>query len=415
MLRAMGSGLAGGIRAGRCAAGAGVALRRRGASGKVWREKWVSRQDIPDPVGNSRQHRVRQGLQSKMAERYGSGDAEQKRLTVELARLGRQSLWEEALALYAAVPEPDPILSASALDVLAKSRRLHQASLLFDSMPQKAPSAYNSLVCLLVRLGRTQEAEQRLQEMREAGVAADETTFLGIIGSHAYRGEMAQALEVFQKMRAAGIPATAIAYRGAIHACARAGDVRKAKELLAQMESESVAPQASHLKCVMSACQPSRDEAAATEAFADLRRRGFEPDVIAYTILVSCHEGPGATERAGQVFSEMKEKAVEPNVFAYNALLSVAVRNGEAAECRRVLAEMEAAGVGANHETSLLVRRLEESERCPTAPVAEAAAAADPLPAGWGQATDPSSGSVYYWLESDPAGTVTWQRPPRAR
>jgi len=30
--------------------------------------------------------------------------------------------------------------------------------------------------------------------MREAGIVADETTFLGIIGAHAFRGEMAQVL-----------------------------------------------------------------------------------------------------------------------------------------------------------------------------------------------------------------------------
>ncbi|CAJ1457934.1 unnamed protein product [Effrenium voratum] len=56
------------------------------------------------------------------------------------------------------------------------------------------------------------------------------------------------------------------------------------------------------------------------------------------------------------------------------------------------------------HDKSVEEKRLLKEKE-------EEEAAGAPLPAGWREHKDPSTGCMYYWKEADPANTTTWQRP----
>eukprot|EP00930_Biecheleria_cincta_P096552 TRINITY_DN88384_c0_g1_i1.p1 TRINITY_DN88384_c0_g1~~TRINITY_DN88384_c0_g1_i1.p1 ORF type:complete len:316 (+),score=57.98 TRINITY_DN88384_c0_g1_i1:60-950(+) len=57
-------------------------------------------------------------------------------------------------------------------------------------------------------------------------------------------------------------------------------------------------------------------------------------------------------------------------------------------------------------------KEAERKEKEASDKAAKAALAAlPPLPPGWCQHVDTATGKPYYWKESDPTGTTTWQRP----
>ncbi|CAK0910558.1 unnamed protein product [Prorocentrum cordatum] len=202
-----------------------------------------------------------------------------------------------------------------------------------------------------------------------------------------------------------------IAYGAAMSACSKAGERDHTVSLLREMEDRLLRPDITHLTCVLVACALSKDEAAARQAFAELRRRGFEPDAVAYTSLISCFAGADALRKADAVLAEMLAATVHPTVVTYNAVLQVAIREGATDRAQGLAAEMEQRGVPANGETAALLEQLRESPRAYAAHGALAAEASGALPAPWRETVDPSSGRRYYWQDSDPAGTVTWDRP----
>lgn len=335
--------------------------------------------------------------------------------------LGRQRRWEAALAVFATVEDPDPLLRTAALDACGKSLQLERARRLFDEMPVKTLSAYTALMMVLGRTRRLQEVQELFADLRQQCHTPDATAYTSVIDAHGMVNDAEGALRVFEEMVADGVHATQVTCGAIMAACGRAGDRTRTLELLQTMDRERLQVDVSHMNSAIMSCARSKNEDGARSSLQDLRRRHLQPDVVTYTILINCLQGRDAATKAEAVFTEMRAASIVPDVFAYNALLSAALRAQAFDRFQGILVEMDEKGLSRNRETAMQVRKLEEQLLLQERGACADAASADvvdgrvpqvpALPSGWRQATDPSSGLPYYWSEADPARRTQWERP----
>eukprot|EP00931_Biecheleriopsis_adriatica_P090486 TRINITY_DN64465_c0_g1_i1.p1 TRINITY_DN64465_c0_g1~~TRINITY_DN64465_c0_g1_i1.p1 ORF type:complete len:410 (-),score=68.38 TRINITY_DN64465_c0_g1_i1:239-1321(-) len=348
------------------------------------------------------QHDVR--LASRRDDEDGPLDAEQRQLCVEVARLGRQRQWQEALARLASVPEAGQKLRTAALSACARSLQLEQGRRIFDEMPVKTVPACNAFIMLLGRLKRVRDVEQVLSLMRAQQLQPSGVTYGCLMTSYGMVRDMSGVMRAFEEMRAASIVPTTVTFGSVLGACARAGDTAQAMLLLQEMERLSLDIGPGHMTSTIVSCAPDKNEAKAREVFQDMRRRGLKPNVVAYTALMSCIPPTAdAMGKADALLAEMKSEGVVPDAYTYNELMNLAISVRDVVRCHALLSEMAAAGVAPTRETDLRKQQLQRLEQEMTLAVV--------LPPGWREAKDPSSGNSYFWHESDPSGTTTWDHP----
>ncbi|CAK0884291.1 unnamed protein product [Prorocentrum cordatum] len=309
--------------------------------------------------------------------------------------------WEEALARLAEVADPDPFVRTAALDACCKAWKLPQARALFEEMGTKTVVAYTTLLALLGRLRRIQEAEQLFEELKQSGLRPDAATFTALMVGYGSVHDSSAAARVLEDIEAAGFRLGQVEFGVALRACGKAGDKELAGELLARMDAQRVELNVGHVTSAVVSCARSKDHATAIDFFDQLRRRGMVPDNIAYTSLATCHEGPDAAQRLEALAGEMRQASVQPDAFFYDQLLRVALADADAARFCSHLAELDAAGLRRTSTTAGYVQEYRE----------RLLPAGAPLPPGWLQAEDPATGRSYFWHEADPGGTTTWERP----
>mmetsp|Transcript_91879 Transcript_91879/g.230938 ORF Transcript_91879/g.230938 Transcript_91879/m.230938 type:complete len:399 (-) Transcript_91879:12-1208(-) len=376
--------------------------QRRFMRTDLWQEKLQNRIEQHGADGSfNRRVRQEQGLQGADARKHGL--LEQREATAEVRNLGQQRRWEEALAVFACVPEPDPLLRTAVMDACGKSGQLLHARRLFEEMPVKTVPAYNAFIALLGRMRRLREASALFAEMPDLRLEQSDITFTSLIDAHSMVSDAEGAAKVFSDMEARGLKASAITCGAVLAACGRAGDQARAAEFLSLMDRRQLQPGARHLSSVVLACVQNGDENGAQAAFAEFHRRGLRPTVITYTIMVKCLCSSDAMRKADALFAQMRAEGIFPDAFFYNALLGAAVRSHDWDRFEALLQEMDQSGLPRTRETDLRVREMEEARRN--------LQASPPLPPGWREAVDPGTGRAYYWQEQDPAGTTTWDRP----
>jgi len=334
---------------------------------------------------------------------WSTGDQLQRKKAREIQQLGRAGHWQEALEVFSTVQEPDLILHVAVIDACAKSWRLRTAQQLFSAMPRKTTPAYTTLIALLGRMRRAGEAQELFEEMGRQQVSPDAATFSALMIAYGSAHDTEAAVKVLDAMAAAGFPLGAVEFGCAMRACGKAGDADRSVQLLARMEQEKVEPNLAHLTSAIVSCARGKDSARGRAAFDEIRRRGLRPDRLAYTSLACCFAGPGALEQLQALREEMRLDCVSPDTYFYDELLRVALGNRDLVRFREILADLDASGLERSCGTASQLREFQA--------LLDDEAGDQPLPAGWAEALDPSTGHVYYWQKADPAGTTTWERP----
>lgn len=402
---------------------------------------------MPGPWADMRDLRVKDRMQrtGEDSSKFVSRDPAQIAASREIRTLGRERRLQEALHLFSSISYPDAQLATTAMDACARSLALEPAQRIFAAMPMKTVASYNVLINLFGRLKRVEESERLLSNMRAEALEPSVITMTSLITGYGMVHDSAAAIRTLEEIEAAGMTMGPVCYGSTLSACARSGDAARTEQLLDRMDNQRIEVDGSALGSAVAACARYKEEERGRKAFAEIRKRGFKPDVIAYTCLMNCHAGADSLPRAEALWAEMLADGIVPDSFAYNALLCVAVSAKAPERFRAILADMDARGLKRTRETEMRLaelsglenaaadaaRRQQQVDPSDASWASEAAqstwqhsAAAQatwqgvpasssppPLPAGWQQHIDPTSGKPYYWMASDPAGTTTWQRP----
>lgn len=385
-----------------------------------------------------REHR-RQMLGRESLSRHSLHDPEEsgstrslelRTATVEIRDLGLQRKWEEALALFRATEGPDSHLYTTMIAACARSSELSMAQRLFNEMPTKTVSAYNSIITLLGRMGHIHDVQDLLEQMGRQSLEPDAVCFRSVIVSHGMAHDAEGAVRVLRDMEARGLPLGEAEYSCALTACGRSGASERCFELLGEMDTRCVQAHIGHITSLITAHAKCKDEDGARKAFAELHRRGIQPDLVAYTSLICCFSGPDSLPKADALLAEVLQQGFVPQVYFFNEMLRLATESGDPQRFQQILHDMERRGIVHNAGTfnRIKTQQLRVQFRRPIqdGPYHQASAAlpaagapgtdlnprqASALPDGWCEAVDPASGNPYYWQAADPTNTTTWTRP----
>eukprot|EP00932_Pfiesteria_piscicida_P018719 SRR837773.5570.p1 GENE.SRR837773.5570~~SRR837773.5570.p1 ORF type:complete len:423 (-),score=114.13 SRR837773.5570:24-1292(-) len=367
------------------------------------------------------QLRRRQG-QTSVFHGLGPIPEEQHEQVHEMLALARSRDWQEAERLLQSVEDPCPHFLMAALVTVVKSHEEELAWRIFKQLPRpRLPAAYNCMISMMSRTGRIRDVEALYDEMREGNVEPNSITYTSLITAYGVARQLDRALAILDDMEAKGLPFTEVEFGAALSACGRCHDYEAAMRIIQKMEPLGVTPTIGHWTSVLLTCASNKESERASQVWDELQRRGHQPDLVAYTCFASTFSGPSAMERVRALQEEMGGRGIKPHSFFYGELLRLATEAGDDAIFEKLLQELDAAGIPRDSRIRMRIRKHDasRSERRHLdggAPQAVAAAPAAPstpapLPAGWQQAADPTTGQVYYWQESDPNNTVTWDRP----
>jgi len=350
--------------------------------------------------------------------------------------------WQEALELFAAVSEPSQLLRLQLLRACTRSFQVRQAWQVFQEMQVRELPAYNLMICMLCKQAKyIDQVRGLVQEMRSQSLQPDGITARCLMTAYSHAGDAEGAVGLMAEMESRGMPVTKEALSCALIAHCKSGDHAKARELLSTMDSMHLHPTSEDLTYYISAYTQSQDEEGARAALAELRKRGLRPIRLTYTRLAGCLSGPEAFRKVEALLTEMRAEGIEPHLLFFKMFLRAATMSEDPADILKVLREMDSRGIfrdvppmheltpgaaaaqkGALQEacTSNDIRDLTRVLHQMYAAGSSSAlggspgalpAAEQPLPAGWQQALDPTSGKSYFWREADPNGSVTWERP----
>ncbi|CAI5991873.1 unnamed protein product, partial [Closterium sp. NIES-64] len=133
------------------------------------------------------------------------------------------------------------------VSVVAASSPSSSTTSASSSSPPSSPSicapdiiTFNTVIKACT--GSPQRARAFVGEMRAAGIAPNERTWVALLDCHGTNADTAAAVQAFQGMQAAGFKADVVAYTAVIKACIRGGDWDRAFGFYDQMKAEGVRP-----------------------------------------------------------------------------------------------------------------------------------------------------------------------------
>ncbi|CAM8947632.1 unnamed protein product [Rhodiola kirilowii] len=200
------------------------------------------------------------------------------------------------------------------LDTLCKEKKVQQARDIFVTLkPYIAPSAhtFNIFIHGWCKIGRVDEAEWTIEEMKGYGCLPSVISYSTIIEFHCRQSNFRQVYDLLDKMDAQGCPANAVTYTIILCASAKSDDFDEAMKITERMKL----------------C-------------------GCTPDTLFYNSLIYTLGRAGRVQDALHIFNvEMPCSQVLPNTSTYNSLISMFCHHGDEQTAFTFLTEIEASSV----------------------------------------------------------------------
>ena len=210
----------------------------------------------------------------------------------------KEDMHEDAVRLFDEMPgaevEPDQRVYAVAIAALCKLRDADRALLMLGEMNEAGfetwDFTYRSVVDVLVKAGRMEEALRVKDEMLAAGKKMDVVLATILMHGYCLRREVGTALDLFEESVANGILPTNVTYGMLIRACHQEGMAQKAYVLCCQMKGQGLLPSLLEFNLVIDGLLHEKrweDAVSLCEEMADSRLL----DVFAYNSLIRwlCH------------------------------------------------------------------------------------------------------------------------------
>ncbi|URD79224.1 PPR repeat [Musa troglodytarum] len=145
-------------------------------------------------------------------------------------------------------------LATSLVDMYAKCGSIHEALGVFRGVPVEQTDVliWNATIGGLAVHGLGKESVQMFEEMRSAGVAPDEITYLALLSACAHGGLVEDARGFFRSLEEPGMTPHIEHYACMVDVLCRAGQVQEAYEFVRTMPVE---PSASVLGALLGGCR----------------------------------------------------------------------------------------------------------------------------------------------------------------
>ncbi|XP_010540979.1 PREDICTED: pentatricopeptide repeat-containing protein At1g77170 [Tarenaya hassleriana] len=199
----------------------------------------------------------------------------------------------------------DIMMMNSLVDMYGKCGRMDLAEKVFAKMPVRNVRTWTSMIMGYATHGRTEEAFERFNQMRESGIRPNHVTFIAILTACVHGGLVEEGKTYFRMMkeefgREPGLPH----YGCMVDLLGRAGRLKEAREMVEGMPMD---PNVVVWGCLMGACEKFGD--IETGEWVAQHLVELEPwnDGV-YVVLANVYAKRGMWDEVERVRNAMKEK-----------------------------------------------------------------------------------------------------------
>ncbi|CAL9767142.1 unnamed protein product, partial [Musa acuminata subsp. burmannicoides] len=268
--------------------------------------------------------------------------------------------------------ESDVFVANSLLSMYSKFGQMEIAQKLFDRMPVKDLTSWNTMISGYARNNDPATSLSLFADRPLTGSRLDEASLLGVLPACADLMALKQGMEIHACILRSGMEINGflvnalidvyanskfivgawrlfknmcrkdtVSWNSMISGYARHGDAAESLSLFHRMNLEGVVPDAVTLIAVLGACDRVGAMRFGTSLHAYLIGKGFENRVTVGTALVDMYAKCGSLECSRQVFDEMPVK----NFVSWSAMISGYGLHGRGREALACFDEMKAKGI----------------------------------------------------------------------
>jgi len=204
---------------------------------------------------------------------------------------------------------------------------------------------------MLSHAADSEQAEELLDQMSEAGVQPNIVTYNTLINKHQETGQLDRASALLSSMAASGVRPDVVTYSSLIDGLSRSLRHRQAERLWGQMRKQGVQPDVTTYNIIVRMyCRTHRPrEARAT--IRDMVARQLVPSAATYAPIIAVYGKEGDFAGLLDVLEEMRDRKVDLDVRALRSVMSALTSMGRLEAARAlsaaaVAAQREGAGAG---------------------------------------------------------------------
>ncbi|KAJ3683401.1 hypothetical protein LUZ60_013628 [Juncus effusus] len=231
------------------------------------------------------------------------------------------SHFSRAASLFSSMTSRDVISYNTMLHCHVSNGDLNSAHKLFEEMPMKDNVSYNTLISAYARLGLV----DRVKELFDRAPVRNNISFNGLLAAYLQNGRFKLALELFYSKQNWDI----VSWNAMISAFAQRGEMSDAQKLFDQM------PQRDNItyNTMISGYAQNGDMFKARKLFDEMP---VKKDVFTWTAVVSGYAKNGNLEEARGVFAKMPER----NIVSWNSIFSAYVQSRRLEEAKALFDQM---------------------------------------------------------------------------
>lgn len=219
------------------------------------------------------------------------------------------------------------------IDAYGKCGLLHNASLVFDRMPERNTFTWNSMINALIVSGFVGEAEKCFSKMPEP----DQCSWNLIISGFAHHEFFSESVEYFMKMHRDNFMLNDYSYGSVISACAGLRNLKVGTQIHALVAKSWYSADVYIGSALVDMYSKSGSVVCAQKVFDAMAAR----NVVSWNSLITCYEQNGPTINALRVFVEMMNCGIEPDEMSLASVVSAcaslnAIKEGKEIHARIV-------------------------------------------------------------------------------
>ncbi|EFJ26185.1 hypothetical protein SELMODRAFT_441948 [Selaginella moellendorffii] len=230
-----------------------------------------------------------------------------------LSNVGKKH-WELALAVFGVFKETSSIFLKPNTGVQKNEEDREVVQIL---------KVYTTMVAVLARHGRLEEAEAILTEVQQLGFGLDLFLYNALLGGYAKQGMAERMLDCMLEMQKFGIQPDHVSYEQLVAAYlnSKTPELKLALEVLDHMHSHELKASQKTYSELIAACWKKSEVENADKCFSAMIAAGHSADSKVLVKLMQLHAQKGNHTRTQQLFQMLKQAGLKANSTCYEQLL----------------------------------------------------------------------------------------------
>lgn len=220
--------------------------------------------------------------------------------------------------------EIDTYVGTSLIDMYVKCSQLGNAQKMFDELPIRDVSSWNSLIAGYMKDGLVQYAEELFRRMNNRNIVS----WTAMISGYTQNGLADKALALFDQLLSedSGVRPNWVTVMSVLPACAHSAALERGRQIHSFARERGLESNASVKTALMAMYAKCGSLADARSCFNTMRPK--EKNLVAWNTMITAYASHGYGKEAVSTFENMIRAGVQPDGITFTGLLSGCSHSG---------------------------------------------------------------------------------------